>query len=1336
MRFNSILGAIVFIFMTSLLAFVIFVQTKTFAGLVTKIVTDISWKRTQTRVSIDKVDISLFPPGLELIKVTIDKQVSNEDQLQAEFGTIGVYLNLIQIEERKLSFAEIRLSDSVIDFKFKKTDEPPPDSIEQELVDQAFEAVDNLPFNIDTILIENAKLHVNYDLMDIKRVKLFKAGKSVTARFHIANLRPDPSSDQFLDEIWAEAEIGRKHAHIHRLKIQHDVHSLIVKGKILDYRLLKKADVTLNGESNLFLNAFNKSDFLPEMVTISNGRGQVSFNLALANEKITGDASVVVQDLKSSIVHADFIASKLSFDQEQVIISDFELRHKKQTLKISQPTMLVDLKRKKILPVPVKADVKSFSLNNALRILGPSMKVLRGGLSGQLIFQYKDGDLHFKPTNGFIVKNLRLMVGDKSPFQILKVTTTKLNNAEFALIGGEFQMSASVEADRSKIDIDGFVNKKEARFSSSNSKINLEDLGNLAKLDLTGEGLLSIDVVGPLDDTELIFRGKMANFGVLGYKLGQSDIDLSIGLKDGNVTIKKLDSLYRKTALSGNGVINYNSLDIAIGINTTSTNYNDLSTILKPIIGKLNFLPDDLEVNASIDALIYGKVDLPQLKIKAGVKYNDLTAYGETLNQGAFSVELMDQVFSIKNFEGTKDRGLILGHFSFSLPNDYLKVNFGWDNLSLMSFAAPKRMGLNLESKVTGKIVGEGRLSDYLLNLDTKFYNTKSSSYIFEDSYIQLKLLPGRVAGSLDLLGKTLQSDFDYSLSKARKSNVSLRLNAPEIKSIAVAFLGSHLEGESFSGAFLGDLETSFYHGLSAVDFVGHLKNLELNYDTFQVKHASEVPQFKIQKDKIENWDLRISQPDLYVMTKGKGTFGKGISLFHEFHFNSKLLEVFLARVLSSEGFIRNIIKLDSAGSDYQVTAFSKTTGLNLSIDGAPFPLNQLKYTVEYAGRRLFIKELMTSLDSGSASLVGDIFFEGDAPDINIKYQFDRAEIPILSKSLINVTGEGIILGNDYPYNLGGELTLNKVFIVNELSDFTSRSSGLNQIRFLPKTQDSAAGKLLNLNVNLKIDNPARVTNSLMDVALKGDVRLTGNPLRPRAEGRLFAPPNSSRIFFKNNEYFLTTADLNFSAKKEITNPDFDIQALTIISSYKVYPKAYGDLERFNFDLTSEPALPRNSILSLIAFGYTDEIQSTLTQGEQQNLTQVGVGSFVFDRFKISDILNKQFGLQVNLGTVFEQSQTESMLSGRSQDGQGTLGRTRSATKIELKKRLDEAMTLSVSSTMGGSIGQRQSMNLTYSLNKKVQLEGVYELRTNEEGVEDVIDNSIGGDLKFRWSKK
>jgi len=431
---------------------------------------------------------------------------------------------------------------------------------------------------------------------------------------------------------------------------------------------------------------------------------------------------------------------------------------------------------------------------------------------------------------------------------------------------------------------------------------------------------------------------------------------------------------------------------------------------------------------------------------------------------------------------------------------------------------------------------------------------------------------------------------------------------------------------------------------------------------------------------------------------------------------------------------------MEAEGTNINYKISSQTNDLDLTIDSFPFPINNVQYFMDFSQGRLSVKKFKTSLDNGSVEVLGDVYVHSDYPDVNLKFIFDNAEIPILGKSSMNVSGDGAILGNTLPYSVNADFVINRALIVNELNEFSSKSSAFSQIRFLPQNQESPLGKLFSLNVNIKIDNPVRITNSLMDVALEGEVRITGNPSRPRGEGRLTSPLNSSRIFFKNNEYMITSADINFSPKKDIGNPDFDVQALTFISNYKVYPKAYGDLESFNFDLTSDPALPRTSILSLIAFGYTDEIQSALRPEDQQSLNEVGVGSFVFDRFKISDILNKQFGLQVNLGTVIEQSGTDSLLTGRTQEGQsgqgGTIGRTRSATKIELKKRLDEALTLSVSSTMGGSIGQRQSMNLTYGLTRKIQLEGVYELRTNEEGQEDIIDNSIGGDIKFRWTFK
>jgi autotransporter translocation and assembly factor TamB len=261
----------------------------------------------------------------------------------------------------------------------------------------------------------------------------------------------------------------------------------------------------------------------------------------------------------------------------------------------------------------------------------------------------------------------------------------------------------------------------------------------------------------------------------------------------------------------------------------------------------------------------------------------------------------------------------------------------------------------------------------------------------------------------------------------------------------------------------------------------------------------------------------------------------------------------------------------------------------------------------------------------------------------------------------------------------------------------------------------------------------------MLELLVNGDLNISGDLAAIRADGLVSIIPQNSKVLFKNNDYIISKGDFIFSNKRFITNPDFDIQANTLISNYKIVAKAYGNAEKFNFDLLSDPVLPKNSILSLIAFGYTDnDSNSTTSQQDKRNLTQVGVGSFIFDQFKINELLKKQFGFQLNLGTQYMQTDS-SLLNGKSQDsigGGGLVGRTRSATKIELRKKLSEAMNLSVSSTMGSSVGQMQTMNLNYNLTKLMQVEGVYQLRTNSEGEEDIIDNSIGADLKFRWSFK
>jgi translocation and assembly module TamB len=152
----------------------------------------------------------------------------------------------------------------------------------------------------------------------------------------------------------------------------------------------------------------------------------------------------------------------------------------------------------------------------------------------------------------------------------------------------------------------------------------------------------------------------------------------------------------------------------------------------------------------------------------------------------------------------------------------------------------------------------------------------------------------------------------------------------------------------------------------------------------------------------------------------------------------------------------------------------------------------------------------------------------------------------------------------------------------------------------------------------------------------------------------------------------------------------------------------------------------------LVAFGYTDDVSQRLSDVDRQNLSSIGVGQFLFGQLQINQKLKQSLGVELNLGTQFEMQST-SLLNARTSDGDSS-GRVRSATKIQLKKQLSEEMELSVSSTLGGSIGQRQSMNLNYNINRNTSLEGIYEIKSNDEGEEDIIDKSVGADVKFKWS--
>ena len=188
----------------------------------------------------------------------------------------------------------------------------------------------------------------------------------------------------------------------------------------------------------------------------------------------------------------------------------------------------------------------------------------------------------------------------------------------------------------------------------------------------------------------------------------------------------------------------------------------------------------------------------------------------------------------------------------------------------------------------------------------------------------------------------------------------------------------------------------------------------------------------------------------------------------------------------------------------------------------------------------------------------------------------------------------------------------------------------------------------------------------------------------------------------------------------------------TFIQNYEVSFNLFGSSNDFQLGLESKPALRQDQVFSLISLGYINEVNSGLNDADREIQAASSIGSLILDQLEINRIARENFGLNLSLGAE-KASDQRSFLEGAQGGSEQTV---QTATTLEISKKLTKNTAMSVSTTLGGNIGQKQAMDISYGVNKVFSLEGVYEQSINQEGDSDFNNTSAGGDLKFKWRFK
>jgi translocation and assembly module TamB len=260
---------------------------------------------------------------------------------------------------------------------------------------------------------------------------------------------------------------------------------------------------------------------------------------------------------------------------------------------------------------------------------------------------------------------------------------------------------------------------------------------------------------------------------------------------------------------------------------------------------------------------------------------------------------------------------------------------------------------------------------------------------------------------------------------------------------------------------------------------------------------------------------------------------------------------------------------------------------LGVAYGGLPFRIAGLNGEIKLQGDRATISSLHGSGGPTAITLSGFATFSG-APAYDLQADLEHARIGFPADFTSVLTGSMHLVGGSGGGRLTGELGVTQMFVSEDFNLLAWMEELSAQLaRQSPGVSTPIASKI-RLDVQVNSQPQVRVESRNLEVVADIDVNLRGTMASPVPFGNIHIESGSAVI--RGDRYRLTRGDIS------MTNPfrsqiSVDMEAQTRIQNYDLTLDVTGPAERTRISYRSDPPLPAEDILSLLALGYTHEAQ-------------------------------------------------------------------------------------------------------------------------------------------------
>ncbi|HEY2461729.1 MAG TPA: translocation/assembly module TamB domain-containing protein [Candidatus Acidoferrum sp.] len=504
-------------------------------------------------------------------------------------------------------------------------------------------------------------------------------------------------------------------------------------------------------------------------------------------------------------------------------------------------------------------------------------------------------------------------------------------------------------------------------------------------------------------------------------------------------------------------------------------------------------------------------------------------------------------------------------------------------------------------------------------------------------------------------------------------------------------FLLAALHLKDLNGHGQADGEIAVKGDLKHLDGVtadAQFSRLVLNYANVRLENSGPV-HFRWSKEEIQIEPATFQGTDTNFKVDGSVHFSgrKALSLRVNGAVDLRLLAGIFPG-LSASGSAQMNSSFEGTLDSPRITGRIHIDSASARMADFPTGLSAIKGDFIFDATRLFFDNLTAEAGGGTLHMAGSVTYSERPLRYDITARTDKVRIRYPEGMSWLAAGTLRLTGTTDAGLLAGRVTVERVTL----------TQGLEVAGVLVSTKEGISGPstsspfLRNLQFDIEaVSTPdARMQWPGAELEAEANLRVRGTWEHPILLGHIHVL--SGDLLFHGNRYRVARGDINFANPFRL-DPVVNVEASTTIQQYEITLNFNGAASKLTLAYRSDPPLPANDIVTLLALGQTSS-EATVRSGGTGQASGGSVGASAI----LSEAVSSQLGGR--LEKLF------GITSLRVDPGLATVGTTGSeqnaAARVTVQQQVTRNLTVTYVSNVGST--QQQVIQVEYNVNRNVSV--------------------------------